>query len=314
MARKPVLVPVTESKHKSVRQPAIAALLNVTVTYDSYFTRALADVTFGVRQGEIFALLGPKGSGKSSALKVLAGRLRPADGKVAVFGRSPRRKAIQARIGFLPQIDREKNSTGFHRLLKRILAPFRGVTMPPRNIAQMLLKNPDLLILDEPFSGLDEKGCREMKDLIARFAAQGKTVIVSDESFSNVKTICDHVAICHGGKIEVTGTLDEILASPDLLRSVATLLSSETAERVLEVIRNDLGKAAMSRNDKPSDPARREQAGAKPGSATAADQLLAPLAKAPVLPPSTDLPAAPIDHVNYEKLDGLTKPKAGASS
>lgn len=235
-----------ESEHKRIHQPAIARLHDVTVTYDDYFTRALANVSLEVRQGEVFALLGPVGSGKSTALKVLAGRLRPVEGKATVFGRSPRRGGTKARIGFLSQNTDEKNSVGFTRLLKTFFAHIRGGTRPPRNILQMLARNPELIILDEPFSGLNEEGCCEMKDLIARLAAQGKTVIISDKSLHNVKNLCHRVAICHGGKIEATGTLDEILARPDLIRSVSPLLSPAMAGRVLEVIRMELTNDVIS--------------------------------------------------------------------
>src|SRR5580658_9776929 len=94
-----------------------AQLQHVQMTFDGFASLALADVNLEIGRGEIFGVIGPEGSGKSTLLRLLAGRLRAADGKVKVFGRSPRRASIRARIGYLPQPSRRPNRPGLLGLL-----------------------------------------------------------------------------------------------------------------------------------------------------------------------------------------------------
>src|SRR5450759_1996923 len=107
-------------------------------------------------------------------------------------------------------------------------------------LAQALLNDPDLIILDEPTSGLDPIGCREIKDLILALARRGKTVILSSHLLSDVEDVCDRVVVYYGGKVQAMGTLQELLAKPDTLRITTPVLSRETLERVLELIRKDI--------------------------------------------------------------------------
>jgi ABC-2 type transport system ATP-binding protein len=107
-------------------------------------------------------------------------------------------------------------------------------------LAQALINDPDLVILDEPTAGLDPIGCREIKDLIIALARRGKTVILSSHLLSDVEDVCDRVVIYYGGKIQAMGTLKELLATPDTVRITTPLLPRETMERVLEVIRKDV--------------------------------------------------------------------------
>jgi ABC-2 type transport system ATP-binding protein len=107
-------------------------------------------------------------------------------------------------------------------------------------LAQALINDPDLVILDEPTAGLDPIGCREVKDLIVALARRGKTVILSSHLLSDVEDVCDRVVIYYGGKIQAMGTLKELLAKPDTLRITTPVLPRETLEKVLEIIRRDL--------------------------------------------------------------------------
>ncbi len=107
-------------------------------------------------------------------------------------------------------------------------------------LAQALINDPDLVILDEPTAGLDPIGCREVKDLIIALARRGKTVILSSHLLSDVEDVCDRVVIYYGGKIQAAGTLKELLAEPDTLRITTPVLPRETLERVLETIRKDV--------------------------------------------------------------------------
>jgi ABC-2 type transport system ATP-binding protein len=107
-------------------------------------------------------------------------------------------------------------------------------------LAQALINDPDLVILDEPTAGLDPIGCREVKDLIVALAKRGKTVILSSHLLSDVDDVCDRVVIYYGGKIQANGTLKELLVKPDTLRITTPVLPRETLEKVLATIRHDL--------------------------------------------------------------------------
>ena len=112
-------------------------------------------------------------------------------------------------------------------------------------LAQALINDPDLVILDEPTAGLDPIGCREVKDLILALARRGKTVILSSHLLSDVEDVCDRVVIYYGGKIQAMGTLKELLATPDAIRITTPALPRETMERVLEIIRKDVAGAKV---------------------------------------------------------------------
>jgi ABC-2 type transport system ATP-binding protein len=274
--------------------------------------RALTDVSFEVRRGEVFGLLGPNGSGKSTTLEILAGQLRPAEGKVTVFGRSPRRGAIKSRIGYLPQPAGRKdrvNAAGLRAYLRKL---FGGSQRRP-TLAGVLVKNPDLMILDEPFSGLDPAGCRELKDLILTIARRGKTVILSSNSVTEAKEVCDRMAIYCEGRIQATGTLDELLATPDAVRFLAPVLSRAASVRVLEVIRDEVGGGASATQTAPEN-LENALPGATPAASpaeAAADITLAPLTKAArAVSPPEPLHTI-IDPVDHGKLAKLTKPAPG---
>jgi ABC-2 type transport system ATP-binding protein len=118
-------------------------------------------------------------------------------------------------------------------------------------LAQALINDPDLVILDEPTAGLDPIGCREVKDLIVALAKRGKTVILSSHLLSDVEDVCDRVVIYYGGKIQADGTLKELLAKPDSLRITTPVLPRATLEKVLELIRKDISSGEV-RVDNPT--------------------------------------------------------------
>ena len=151
----------------------IATLRDVTVTYDGYLTRALSRVNLDFRRGEVMGVLGPKGAGKSTVLKALAGRLRPAEGAVRVFDRSPRSGATKARMGYLPGKVDPKNSPGF---LDRVFGGKKETVSSrgPARLTQAILGSRDLLILDDPFAGLEPAELIETKTLIRDMVAKGK--------------------------------------------------------------------------------------------------------------------------------------------
>jgi len=252
----------------------VIAVRGLTKVFKDFWGRAKAravdNVDFEVRRGEVFGLLGPNGSGKSTTVKMLLGLLYPTKGHIEVFGHSPRHVATKSRIGYLPEEsylyrylnshetldffgnlfqlpggEREKRSeqllemVGLSQTRTRAVGEFSKGMQRRIGLAQALINDPDLVILDEPTAGLDPIGCREVKDLILALAQRGKTVILSSHLLSDVEDVCDRVVIYYGGRIQAMGTLKELLATPDAVRITTPVLPRETMERVLELIRKD---------------------------------------------------------------------------
>jgi ABC-2 type transport system ATP-binding protein len=244
--------------------------------------RAVDNVDFEVRRGEVFGLLGPNGSGKSTTVKLLLGLLNPTRGHIEVFGHSPRHVQTKSRIGYLPEesylyrylnsretLDffgnlfhlskAERNNraeqllemVGLGKTQTRAIGEFSKGMQRRIGLAQALINDPDLVILDEPTAGLDPIGCREVKDLIVALARRGKTVILSSHLLADVEDVCNRVVIYYGGKIQAAGTLKDLLAEPDTLRITTPVLPRETLERVLEIIRKDVSTGEV-RVDNPT--------------------------------------------------------------
>jgi ABC-2 type transport system ATP-binding protein len=244
--------------------------------------RAVDSVDFEVRRGEVFGLLGPNGSGKSTTVKMMLGLLNPSKGHIEVFGHSPKHVQTKSRIGYLPEEsylyrylnsretldffgnlfhlppgERQRRSdqllemVGLNLTQMRAVGEFSKGMQRRIGLAQALINDPDLVILDEPTAGLDPIGCREVKDLIIALARRGKTVILSSHLLSDVEDVCDRVVIYYGGKVQALGTLKELLATPDAVRITTPVLPRETMERVLEVIRKDVD-AGKVRVDNPT--------------------------------------------------------------
>ena len=261
------------------RQPpaseVVVSVRGLTKVFKDFWNRpkarAVDNVDFDVRRGEVFGLLGPNGSGKSTTVKLLLGLLYPTRGQIEVFGHSPRHVQTKSRIGYLPeesylyrylnsretldffgnlfQLDpRERRSrieqllelVGLSQVHMRSVGEFSKGMQRRIGLAQALINDPDLVILDEPTSGLDPIGCREVKDLILALARRGKTVILSSHLLSDVEDVCDRVVIYYGGRIQAMGTLSELLATPDAIRITTPALPRGTMERVLEIIRQDV--------------------------------------------------------------------------
>ncbi len=263
---------------KSKIQPTdevIVSVRGLTKVFKDFWNRpkarAVDNVDFEVRRGEVFGLLGPNGSGKSTTVKLLLGLLNPTKGHIEVFGHSPRHVQTKARIGYLPEesylyrylnsretldffgnlfhLSKEDRNNRAEQLLEmvglgktqtRAVGEFSKGMQRRIGLAQALINDPDLVILDEPTAGLDPIGCREVKDLILALARRGKTVILSSHLLSDVEDVCDRVVIYYGGKIQAAGTLQELLAEPDTLRITTPVLPRATLERVLEIIRKDV--------------------------------------------------------------------------
>ena len=292
------------------------------------FVRALSNVSFEVRRGEVFGLLGPSGSGKSTTIRILAGRLPPSEGKARMFGRPPRRHSARMRVGYLPQRPSHTKSHFLAQVVGFLRDVFIWSTRNPRStpgdiipvkercsvLKQALLKNPELLLLDEPFAALDATGCAEMRDLIAALARHGKTVILTSDSLTHAKDVCDRFAVYYAGKIESLGTLDEILTTTDAIRVIGPVLPPETAQRVLRALREGLGRPG-SAVEPPVPGPQGDSPTAAPEQATVpdtADEVLAPLVGRPGTA-SYAVREQVASPVNNDRLAALTKPAPTAA-
>jgi ABC-2 type transport system ATP-binding protein len=259
--------------HKS--EEVVVSVRGLTKVFKDFWNRpkarAVDNVDFDVRRGEVFGLLGPNGSGKSTTVKLLLGLLYPTKGHIEVFGHSPRHVQTKSRIGYLPEesyLYRYLNSretldffgnlfhlgkgerdnrteqllemVGLSQVHMRSVGEFSKGMQRRIGLAQALINDPDLVILDEPTSGLDPIGCHEIKDLIVALARRGKTVILSSHLLADVEDVCDRVVIYYGGRVQAMGTLKDLLATPDTIRITTPALPRETMQRVLEIIRKDV--------------------------------------------------------------------------
>ncbi|MBJ7604227.1 MAG: ATP-binding cassette domain-containing protein [Candidatus Dormibacteraeota bacterium] len=215
-----------------------------------------------VRKGEVYGFLGPNGAGKTTTLKMLVGLIRPTAGQAVVAGHAPGDPAGLARIGclvespaFYPYLSGRDNLRAAAGAAgapeSRVDAALDEVGLLPRGkdkfktyslgmkqrlgVGAALLKEPDLLILDEPSNGLDPQGMVEMRDLIRQLRQGQRTVLLSSHLLGEVQQICDRVGVINGGKLIKEGTIDEIRGGTSLL------VVAQPAERALGLLSQRLG-------------------------------------------------------------------------
>ncbi|MBE6401886.1 MAG: ABC transporter ATP-binding protein [Verrucomicrobia bacterium] len=208
--------------------------------------RAVDNVSFFVNPGEIFGLLGPNGSGKSTTLKIILGLLRPTSGECRIFGKKSSDISVRSRIGFLPEapyfygyltgrelvkyyarmsgVPAQKIEeatedalalTGMTAAAARRVKTYSKGMLQRIGVAQAVVHNPDLVILDEPTAGIDPIGSAEIGDAIRTMKSRGKTVVLCSHLLGQIEELCDRVAIMNRGKLSVAGTLDEVLTQRD---------------------------------------------------------------------------------------------------
>ncbi|HEY8751936.1 MAG TPA: ABC transporter ATP-binding protein [Tepidisphaeraceae bacterium] len=210
--------------------------------------RALDDLNLTIHRGEVFGLLGPNGSGKSTTIKLLLGLIFPTAGSATILGQPAGSTAINEKIGFLPEesylyrfLNGEETLKFYGRLFKiprkelnrRVpeLLDIVGLDQKARKrklreyskgmarrigLAQALINNPELILLDEPTTGLDPIGTREMKDLILSLKAQGKTVLLCSHLLYDVQDVCDRITILFKGKMQTLGHVRDLLQVRDI--------------------------------------------------------------------------------------------------
>lgn len=233
--------------------------------------KAVNDIDFQVREGEVLGLLGPNGSGKSTTVKMLLGLLYPTGGRLTVFGKSPRDVAAKKMIGYLPEetylykyltaaetldffaslfnLSAEERRIRTEQLLdmvglaharNRQVGEFSKGMARRIGLAQAMINDPSFLILDEPTSGLDPIGCKEVKDLIRLLKKRGKTVLVTSHLLGDVEDVCDRIIILYGGKIRAEGSINDLLTVKGSSRITMPELPEESMDQILAVIREKL--------------------------------------------------------------------------
>ncbi len=226
--------------------------------------RAVDEIDLDVRRGEVFGLLGPNGSGKSTTIKMVLGLLHPTSGRIAVFGKPPRDVSIKENIGYLPEEsylykflnaretleyygklfhqDRRKRQrriemllemVGLDKVQRRPIGEYSKGMQRRIGLAQALINDPKLLILDEPTTGMDPIGTRQIKDLILRLKDAGKTVLLCSHLLADVEDVTDRCAIMFGGKVRRAGTIDELLTRHDETTITTHALSDEDEQRLV---------------------------------------------------------------------------------
>ena len=253
--------------------PTVIEIDRLTKEYEAGFlrkrkTRALDTLSLKVEKGQIFGFLGANGAGKTTTLKLLMRLIYPTSGTARILGRDIGDISMHARIGYLPenpyfydyltareflsycgQLFGQKHSTRASRteaLLTRVslekkswdlqLRKFSKGMLQRVGLAQALINDPEIVFLDEPMSGLDPVGRREVRDLIASLRAEGKTVFMCSHILSDIEVLCDSVAILKDGRLAHAGSLDELRSRETrLVEIIATDAAAEALKQQLEV-------------------------------------------------------------------------------
>ncbi|MDX1929429.1 MAG: ABC transporter ATP-binding protein [Pirellulaceae bacterium] len=265
------------TKSNATDSDVVIETRNLGKTYRDFWGRrkvqALKALDIEVKRGEIFGLLGPNGSGKSTTIKLIQGLLFPTSGRAFVLGKDARDVSKNERIGYLPEesylykflnaeetldfygrlfdmpadVRRQRSDqlikmVGLDRARRRQLREYSKGMTRRIGLAQALINEPDLLILDEPTTGMDPIGSREMKDLIIRLRDEGKTILLCSHQLADVQDVCDRVAILHQGELRELGRVDSLLKVRDVTEVHAKGLSEETKQKIADLIKNSGGE------------------------------------------------------------------------
>ncbi|MBP3558034.1 MAG: ABC transporter ATP-binding protein [Thermoguttaceae bacterium] len=247
---------------------------NLTKTYRDFWgrqkVRALKALDLQVKRGEIFGLLGPNGSGKTTTIKLLLGLLFPTSGEVNILGRPASDVAKNERLGYLPEesylyrfLNAEETLDFYGRLFnipaavrkqrvaqliqmvglesakKRQLREYSKGMTRRIGLAQALINDPDLILLDEPTSGLDPIGTRNMKNLILQLKEQGKTVIMSSHLLGDVQDVCDRVGVLYQGELKELGRVEDLLKIVEQTEIRVDGLSDEAKRKIEKIVEED---------------------------------------------------------------------------
>lgn len=249
----------------------VIEIRNLSKIYRDFWGRkkvqAVKSLSLDVHRGEVFGLLGPNGSGKTTTMKMLLGLLFPSSGEMRILGKPATDVSKNERIGYLPEesylyrflnadetldfygrlfnmsaADRARRSNeliemvGLATARRRQLKEYSKGMTRRIGLAQALINNPELVLLDEPTSGLDPIGTREMKDLILRLKSEGKTVVMCSHQLADVQDVCDRIAVLYQGELKVLGRVDELLEVRDEMQIRTGNLSDEAIAEVRSVL------------------------------------------------------------------------------
>ncbi len=231
---------------------------------------AVRDLSLTVQPGEVYGLIGPNGSGKSTTMKAILGLLSPTQGRTSIFGKSSTEVESRRDVGFLPENpyfykhlngletlmfygrlcsmsgrdlkDKARKMlvmTGLEDAADRRVSGFSKGMLQRLGLAQALLHQPRLIVLDEPTAGVDPAGSRKIRDLIMGFKERGITVLVTSHLLEQIQEVCDRVGIMAHGRMVREGRLEDLIAvenetdlvladaSPELLAQIKTLIESQ---------------------------------------------------------------------------------------
>jgi ABC-2 type transport system ATP-binding protein len=239
--------------------------------------RVLHGISFSVRQGEIFGFVGPNGAGKTTMLKILMGLIHAQGGTATVLGHDIRENEYRKHVGFLPEnpyfydfltgteflnfyarvsgVPAQERPERVSSLLEQVgladagdarLRTYSKGMLQRVGIAQAIVHDPDIVFLDEPMSGLDPIGRKEIRDLILRLNGEGKTIFMNTHILSDVEMLCHRVAILVNGKIRYSGSSEEFLASEE--RSADVVLARLPADAVT-IIEDRFGAQMRGQGD-----------------------------------------------------------------
>jgi len=251
---------------------AVVEIENLTKDYEVGFwrkrkVRALDGLTLSVDSGEIFGFLGANGAGKTTTLKLLMRLIYPTAGSARILGRDIDDVQMHARIGYLPEnpyfydyltareflnycaelfgYDPAERSRRTEELLSRVHLDEKSWDKQLRKhskgmlqrvgLAQALVNDPEIVFLDEPMSGLDPIGRRQVRDLIASLRLKGTTVFMCSHILSDIEVLCDRVAILNRGRLAETGTLEELRERSGDGRRIEVMVAGVTAEQLSSV-------------------------------------------------------------------------------
>ncbi len=225
--------------------------------------RVLHGISFEVRRGELFGFIGPNGAGKTTTLKVLMGLIRANAGRAQVLGHDVRETEFRRHIGFSPEspyfydfltgretlhfyarlcgvaagernrrVDAVLEQVGLEHAAGARLRTYSKGMLQRIGIAQALVHDPSVIFLDEPMSGLDPVGRKEIRDLIVRLNSEGKTIFMNTHILADVEMICHRVAIIVGGRIAFEGELDAVDDASKQYDATFSALSPDFAEEL----------------------------------------------------------------------------------
>ena len=231
---------------------------------------AVNDLSLKIKYNEVFGLLGPNGSGKTTTLKMLLGLLHPTKGKSIVLGGDASDTKINCHIGFMPeesylyrylnaretldfygrlfglnsQVRKTRTEVlldmvGLKAVASRPVGTFSKGMARRIGLAQALINDPDLLILDEPTTGLDPIGTRQIKDLILQLAKRGKTILLCSHLLADVEDVCDRIAILYGGRIQSEGKVRELLQQSDKMQITTGAISDQAINKIKQIVENE---------------------------------------------------------------------------